>query len=355
MPRRSISDSEAWKRMVLRSMPPPAWLGKDAPEGDVVVSSRVRFARNLDGIAVPHLATDDELAAVRDQVLESARPLELEVLKHVSEAERDYLVGCRLVSPDFDARGHGRALILDRERSVSIMVNEEDHLRVQALTAGWSIETAGRLAQHVLSRLEGTPDADPSPFHRPATARPTGLRFARSDSGFVTASPTNQGQGKRLSALFHLIGLAHAKRRPAVLTALAEMGHTARGIYGEVSRGVGAFIQVSSTSSPLSHFSGATEYLLREERLARREVPREHLAEQARSAIDFAVASSQITLADALRVLAWARWGAPSGIEGFGFGYRDVDLWVSTLEVRSTHDEDAAARHRASFLRERLG
>lgn len=335
-------------------MPPPAWLGKDAPEGDVVISSRVRFARNLEGVSVPHIASDDELAEVRRLVLEAARPLEFEVLKHVSEAERDYLVGCRLVSPDFDARGHGRALILDRERSVSIMVNEEDHLRVQALTAGWSIETAGRLAQHVLNRLEGTPDAHPSPFNAPTTTGTRGLRFSRSDAGFVTASPTNQGEGRRMSALFHLIGLANAKRLPAVLTALAEMGHVARGIYGEASRGVGAFIQVSSTSGPLAHFSGATEYLLREERLARREVPRDVLAQQARSAIDFAVASSQITLADSLRVLAWARWAASSEIEGFEFGYRDVDLWVSTLEVRSTHDEDAAARHRASFLRERL-
>jgi protein arginine kinase len=355
MPRRSISDSEAWKRMVLRSMPPPAWLGKDAPEGDVVVSSRVRFARNLDGIPVPHLASDEELATVRKRVLEAAKPLDFEVLKHVSEAERDYLIGCRLVSPDFETRGHGRALLLDRDRSVSIMVNEEDHLRIQALTAGWSVETAGRLAEHVLNRLEGRPDTGATPFDAPKPQSAAGLTFARIDTGYVTASPTNHGEGKRLSALFHLIGLAHAKRLPAVLTALGEMGQVARGIYGEVSRGVGAFIQVSSTTGPLAHFAGAAEYLLREERQARREVPRDQLAEQARAAIEFAIASNQITLADALRVLAWARWAASSEIEGFAFGYRDVDLWVSTLEVRSTHDEAAAARHRASFLRERLG
>lgn len=197
MPRRSISDSEAWKRMVLRSMPPPAWLGKDAPEGDVVVSSRVRFARNLDGIPVPHLASDEELATVRKRVLEAAKPLDFEVLKHVSEAERDYLIGCRLVSPDFETRGHGRALLLDRDRSVSIMVNEEDHLRIQALTAGWSVETAGRLAEHVLNRLEGRPDTGATPFDAPKPQSAAGLTFARIDTGYVTASPTNHHVGLR--------------------------------------------------------------------------------------------------------------------------------------------------------------
>jgi protein arginine kinase len=354
MPRRTISDSEAWKKMVLRSMPPPAWLGRDAPEGDVVISSRVRFARNLDGVPVPHLCTPEQLREVQRLILKSAEGLELEVHKRFTEAERDYLIGCRLVSPEFATLEPGRALLMDPERSVSIMINEEDHLRLQAVTAGWSIANAERLADHLLARLQGMPDTPDALFGEPAKRSVHGLRFAREGGGYATASPYNAGEGRRLSAMFHLIGLAHAKRLPVVLTALAEMGMTARGVYGESSRGVGAFFQVSVTSGPMSHFAGACEYLMREEREARWDVPRERLIEHAQAAVEFATASSQITLADALRVLAWARWASSTGLDGFPTSHREVDHWVSTLEVRSTHDEEAASRHRASFLRERL-
>lgn len=355
MPRRVISDSEAWKKMVLRSMPPPAWLGPDAPEGEIVISSRARYARNLDGAPFPHQASPVQLESILKQVLLAAAPLELEVHKRISEAERDYLIGCRLLSPEFATREPGRAVLLDPLRAVSLMVNEEDHVRLQAVTAGWSIANADRLASHILARLEGLPTDDPQLFAAPPKRHEHGLRFGRSESGFATASPYNEGEGKRLSALFHLIGLAHTKRLAPVLKALAEMGLTARGVYGESTRGVGGFFQVSLTSGPTAHFTGACEYVIREERQARWDVPRGQLADNAQAAIEFAVSSNQITLADALRVLAWVRWASSSGLEGFPPSFREVDRWVSTLEVRSNHDEAIASRHRASFLRERLG
>lgn len=320
----------------------------------MVISSRTRIARNLEGFPVPHEADPQQLVEVQKLVLRAAEDLGLETHKRLTEAERDYLIGCRLLSPEFEAKEPGRALLMDAERSVSIMINEEDHLRLQAVTAGWSIESADRLADHVLARLEGLPDSTP-PFAPPQRASAMGLRFAKTDAEYVTASPINAGGGRRLSAMFHLIGLANAKRLVPVLNALAEMGMTARGVFGESSRGVGAFFQVSVVDGPMAPFVGACEYLIGKERDARREVPRDVLGESARAAADFAIASNQVTLADALRVLAWARWASAAGIEGFPASYRDVDQWVSILEIRSGHDESAAARHRAAFLRERLG
>ncbi len=323
--------------MVLRSMAPPAWLAQDAPEGDIVVSSRVRYARNVVGHRFPHNAKPDELRVVLEKVKQAAAGLKLEHHQRLTEAERDFLLGSRLVSPEFQHREPGRSLFLDKPRSVSLMVNEEDHVRLQALTAGWSLRTAQAAADAVLEAM--------------AAKQP----FMWSEAhGYLTASPYNAGEARRRSALFHLIALAHTKRLPAVLNALAAWDLTARGLFGESSRAVGAFFQVSAIRGHLPEFVGACEYLIAEERKARREVTRRELEQKARAAVEFAVASASVTLADALRVLAWVRWAASAGVDGTNASFREVDSWVSTMEVHGTQDSETAARHRAVFLRERL-
>ena len=323
--------------MVLRSMPSPAWLSTDAPDGDIVVSSRTRYARNLRGFRFPHYASPDELRTINAAVKKAAKGLNIEVLLHVTEAERDFLLGSRLVSPDFQHREVGRSLLLDNARMVSVMVNEEDHLRLQALTAGWSITTAQAAVDAIVEKLGQRLEFMYSP-----------------EIGYLAACPFNAGTAMRRSALFHLIGLAHTKRLPAVLNALAAWDLTARGLFGESSRAIGAYFQVSAIRGSLPEFSGACEYLITEERKARREVTRQTLEEKTKAAIDFAVASAEISLADALRVLGWVRWAASAGIPGAPGSHRDVDLWVSTMEVHGTQDSQTAARHRAVFVRERL-
>ena len=134
--RQGDKDSEAWKKMVLRSMPKPAWLSDDAPHGDVVLSSRTRVMRNLRSHRFPNRANESELMQIMQAILDAAKSVQsqLEIYKGLTNAERDYLVGCRLVSPDFEWTLPGRAFLVDADRSISLMVNEEDHLRIQALT-----------------------------------------------------------------------------------------------------------------------------------------------------------------------------------------------------------------------------
>lgn len=325
--------------MVLRSMPAPAWLDGDAPEADVVISSRQRCARNLAGHRFPNHASDTELEICLQQVLEAIEHprLKLNVNRKLTAAERDYLIGNRLISADFKPNETGRALLTDDSRLISIMVNEEDHLRMQALSPGWSIGTAQAAVDHVLGCLEQSLDF-----------------MYDADLGYLTASPSNTGTALRRSALFHLIGLAHTKRLMSVLKALTTWGLTARGMFGESSRAIGAFFQISTTHQRMPEFTGAGEYLLEEEREARREVTRGELAERAEQARRFAIESKEVSLADGLRVLAWVRWASTAGIEGFPASHRDVDSWISTMEVHGTRDQRIAARHRAVFLRERL-
>lgn len=296
--------------------------------------------RNLVGHKFPHRADRKELEEILKSILTAVKEagLELEALRGLSPVERDHLVACRLISHNFEVNEPGRAILIDHDRSISLMVNEEDHLRLQGLTAGWSIGAAESLASSVLKKLEKN------------------LSFAHSPNyGFLAASPYNAGQGRRLSSMFHLIGLAQSKRLPGVLRALAQQGLAARGLFGEASRAVGAFVQVSVTTGSVVEFMGACEYLMKEERDARNSIGRDALEEKAKQALEFAVVSPTITLADALRVLAWARWAASAELGGFDFSSRDVDTLLTTLEIKPGTTEPKAAQRRASFLREALG
>lgn len=331
--------SEAWKKMVLRSMPEPAWLDSDAPDSDVVISSRMRCARNLVGHRFPHHASDSELELVLQSVHESCEHprLKLESQENITSAERDYLIGNRLISADFKPNLPGRALLTNDTKLISIMVNEEDHLRIQALSPGRSIKTAQAAVDHVVGCMEQS------------------LDFMYDDNlGYLTASPANTGSAQRRSALFHLIALAHTRRLMSVLKALSTWGITARGMFGESSRAVGAFFQVSTTHQRLPEFTGAVDYLIDEERKARQEVARSDLVERAELARQYSIETQEVSLADALRILAWIRWAATAEIKGFPESQREVDSWISTMEVHGTQDQRIAARHRAVFLRERI-
>jgi protein arginine kinase len=332
------ASSEAWKKMVLRSMPAPAWLEGEAPDSDVVISSRMRCARNLFGHRFPHHCSDTELEMVLKKVMTATEHprLKLSVQHKLTAAERDYFLGNRLISADFRPNEPGRALLTDENRLVSIMVNEEDHLRVQALSPGWSISTAQAAVDHVLGCMEQS------------------LDFMHDERlGYLTASPANTGTAMRRSALFHLIALAHTKRLMSVLKALNTWGLTARGLFGESSRAVGAFFQVSTTHQGMHDFVGASEYLIEEERRARTEVQPTELREKAEQARTFVRETQEVSLSDALRVLAWMRWAAATGVKGFPESQRTVDEWISTMEVYGTQDQRIAARHRAVFLRDR--
>lgn len=330
------ADSESWKRLVLKSMPAPAWLNRDAPHSDIVLSTRSRFLRNLRFHKFPHACDSDELQVVLRKVIEAIRDsrFELSLHRHITAAEREYLVGCRLASPEFEWSQPGRALFLDEPRSLSIMVNEEDHIRLQALTAGWSASTAQQLAEQAIAELGRS------------------IEFAWSSRfGFLASSPYNAGRGQRLSAMFHLIGLAQSKRLPAVLKALAERGIVARGLFGETSRAVGAFVQVSIVSGSVTEFNGAAEYLIQEERQARSAMPRPMLVQRSMQVREYAISARSLSMADALRVLAWARWAALAEIDGFHFHPREIDGQLTHLELHASSDQSKAERLRADYVR----
>ncbi|HZF53100.1 MAG TPA: protein arginine kinase [Polyangiaceae bacterium] len=247
-----------------------AWLDASGDHADIVLSTRVRLARNVEGYAFTPRARDGERLRVLSQIREAAqhvRPLQGGVLLRVDELpaeDRQLLHERHLVSKELAGLDGpqgvrtGAAVLLGGETSV--MVNEEDHLRVQALRAGFELEAAWRLAERLDLELGSRV---PYAFHR--------------EFGFLTACPTNVGTGMRASVLIHLPGLVLTKEIQKVLAGLQQMGLTYRGLYGEGSEVVGNFFQISNQTTLgrneeelLDHLSRVVQKVIEREEEARR-------------------------------------------------------------------------------------
>ncbi len=292
--------------------------------------------RNVAGFKFPHQASESELKTVCDLCSNSiSKNLGLRILRGLGESERDGFIASRLISHDFQTESLGRALCLDSDLSTSIMINEEDHLRIQSILPGWSIEAASSQAKKELELLKD-------------------LEFAWSPKfGFLSASPFNCGEGIRLSAMFHLVALATTKRLPRVLRALDTMKVVGRGLYGESSKAIGAFVQLSIARDDIGAIRAAGEVVMQEERLERQSLGIENLRDRAVDAFQFAVAARTIGLADGLRVLGWARWAASESLLET-VTPRAIDAMLARFEPRFTNDSPDIARNRAVRLRKFL-
>jgi protein arginine kinase len=246
------------------------WLDASGEHADMVLSTRVRLARNIDGYAFTGRTREGErlriLSQVRDAV-PAVRSLAGGVffrLDELASSDRQllherHLISRELAGLDSPTGVRGGAALLVAE-GVSVMVNEEDHLRLQTLRSGLDITAAmdaiTRLDQELGSRV-------PYAFHR--------------EFGFLTACPTNTGTGLRVSVLIHLPGLVLTKEFSKVRAGLQQMGLTYRGLYGEGSEVLGNFVQISnqttlgrSEEELADHLSRVVKHVIQREHEARR-------------------------------------------------------------------------------------
>ena len=220
----------------------PAWIRSSGPEGGVVLSSRIRLARNLKNISFPHYAGEKALEEVLGQVEKaiaisgtgkSMRPqnqrLRLTRLDSLGQLERLVLVEKHLVSPNLTNHPAHRGVVTNDDETLAVMVNEEDHIRIQAITPGLQLEEAWKTANEIDDFFEDS------------------LDYAFDESrGFLTACPTNVGTGLRASVMVHLPGLVMVDQAKKVLSALPQVGLNVRGIYGEGTESQGNLFQISN-------------------------------------------------------------------------------------------------------------
>jgi protein arginine kinase len=215
------------------------WLKGTGDHSEIVFSSRIRLARNLEKIIFANLASNAQLMQTLsivepalmglDQMKKNGLFLKME---DVSEVDNQLLIERHLISKELIADKAGRAVAISSDETISIMVNEEDHLRLQILQPGFSLSECWNIAEKMDSDLEKK------------------LNFAFSAKlGYLTACPTNTGTGMRASVMLHLPALVLTKQINRVIQAIVKLGLTVRGLFGEGTEATGNFFQISNQVS----------------------------------------------------------------------------------------------------------
>lgn len=337
----------------------PAWLEAQASYGEVIVTSRARLARNVQGFAFRRgLDADGQTRLTRllqEQVAAAtgwngAFRCGMADLKPV---ERQALRERRLVSRELATNEGPSAVQVSADQTLVAMINEEDHLRLQVLRAGLGIAEVLHQAIAFDRCLEGS---------IPCAVHPR--------LGYLTSCPTNVGTGLRLGVMAHLPGLAFSKELPAVLKGLSELHLAVRGSYGEGSEAVGHFYQISNqrtlgrTEDDIATALGrAVSGVIRAEHVARDELLNRHrnrLEDQCLRAWGLLLHARRITADEFLHQIGWVRLGMVLGL----LPRHDIvlcDLLMLTLQPAHLQvtrpeaaDPDARDLLRADALRQAL-
>jgi protein arginine kinase len=214
------------------------WLKGSGPDSDIVISTRVRFARNLDGFPFTLKASERQRGEVIAAVQEALDQVSLKhsvvtlQLNEIEDIKREILVERHLISRELANSEGPRGVTFGRGEMLSIMVNEEDHLRLQWIKAGFDIDRA----YHALCKVD--------------RALEKVLPYALSERfGYLTACPTNVGTGMRISVMLHLPALTLKEQVDKVFKAAQRMNHAVRGLYGEGTRAFGDMYQISNQTT----------------------------------------------------------------------------------------------------------
>ncbi len=208
---------------------------RHGPHDRIVMSSRVRLARNLRDFAFPGWAKKPERVKVLESILPAVSALSemadsfAEAMDNLTALDKQLLVERHLISREHAAKNIGSGLVVNRAETFSVMINEEDHLRMQALRPGFQTREAWQAIDKLDSALEKK------------------LNFAfDNELGYLTACPTNLGTGIRVSAMLHLPGLVLSEQINPIIQSVNKLGLAVRGLYGEGTEALGNVFQVSN-------------------------------------------------------------------------------------------------------------
>ncbi|WP_067621055.1 protein arginine kinase [Alicyclobacillus acidiphilus] len=337
------------------------WMKEGGPEDDIVLTSRVRVARNLQGYPFPVLQTDSHAREVIESVaravaspsMASLGKFELVRCQDLSALDRQVFVEKHLISPDLAQQEKHGAMVLRDDELVSIMINEEDHLRIQCIYPGLRLEDAWKTASAIDDALESQ------------------LTYAYHDTyGYLTACPTNVGTGIRASVMMHLPGLVLSGSINRMLTAVSQVGLAVRGMYGEGSESYGNLFQVSNqitlgeTEEEITQNLRSVVYqLIEHERNARKALlarNRTQLEDRVSRSFGILAYARRIDTKETMERLSDVRLGIDLGIiQGVSAGILK-ELMVTTqpafLQKYSNRELSASERdvRRAALIRERL-
>ncbi len=289
-----------------------SWLETSLQDGPVI-SSRVRLARNFDDHAFPGWADDQERIDIWNEVspVFEESPIVpgsmIFEMNELSELEKGVLCERHLISPELSKCGAGSGIVIGRNEHIAVMINEEDHLRIQTLEPGLNLYRAYEMASEIDDRIEEH------------------FSYAFSSKlGYLTACPSNIGTGMRASVMLHLPGLVLMEEMGPILNGISKIGLAARGLWGEGTAASGNIYQISNQitlgkreDEIIFHLEQIVLEIIEHERNARERLMESHeivLRDNASRAYGLLKYAKILSSAEAIDLLSALRLGVDLGI-----------------------------------------
>ena len=308
------------------------WYLQNGRDSDVVISSRVRLVRNLNGFKFLKKCSKEEQEKVLEKIKEIVPSIGHE-LKYINLEDLDditklSLVEKHLISPEFISKNDNtitqnlKAILLNDDENICIMINEEDHLRIQVLGAGLDLESLKNLIVEIDEKIDEA------------------CHYACNEKyGYLTACPTNVGTGMRASVMVHLPALTMTGNINKVLQIVNNFGMNIRGLYGEGSQSVGNIYQISNNQSLgltedeiIKNLNIITSKIIEQERLARKNLTKEPLELEDRICRSYGILTNarKLTSEECLKLWSDVKLGMDLGIiDGL------TDLKVNKIKIYS--------------------
>jgi len=322
---------------------------------DIVITSRIRLARNLKNYKFPIYMTESESNSVINEIYNAVSKHEnykLTYMKDLSDVKKNSLIENHVISPALANKRNEGAFLLSPDGKTSVMINEEDHMRIQTIEDGLSLKECWKLSNEVDDIIEESVD----------------YAFDR-ELGYITACPTNIGTGMRASVMLHLPALSITNQIDKLLYGVSQLGVAVRGVYGEGTKSIGHLYQISNQGT-----LGASEETLIDkinqivmQIIDKEKNTREHLMKNNYDDLedDFCRAyglltnARKMTVDEAMKLLSLIKLGSEMGITPMvkGKNIYQLMIWIqpnniSTIDAElSPKDRD---KKRAEIIRREL-
>ncbi|NQT18639.1 MAG: protein arginine kinase [Planctomycetes bacterium] len=335
------------------------WLRGEGPESDIIISSRIRLARNLADFPFTNRASTEQMAEISELLHD--RIIRLDVngglsyfdLSTLSPLDLEFLVERHLISKEHAESEGARGVAINEQETVSVMVNEEDHLRIQVLKSGFQLGETWEIIDEVDDAIDRE------------------LNYAFSaELGYLTACPTNVGTGMRASVMLHLPALLFTRQIDKVITAVGKMNLVVRGLYGEGTQYAGSLYQISnqvtlgkSEEEILDNIVSTVPQIVRYERRAREMLlsqNRAKLEDRVYRSLGMLKSARTISSSETITLLSHLRLGINLGLIEMAIGQvnqlfiRALPAHLQKMEGTELGPEERDAA-RATFIRKSVG
>ncbi len=338
----------------------PEWYHSEGPDSDIVISSRIRIARNLKNYVyttrLPEAEQDQILDKVEASIAQAPTVSNAHYFRYkdLSELDRQFLIERHLVSIEHAGEKGRKAVAINSSEKISIMVLEEDHLRIQAFESGFNLAKAWE----VIDQLDDELEADLDYAFDPRL-------------GYLTACPTNVGTGLRASCMVHIPAMVLTKQIHKVIQALTKLNLATRGLYGEGTQAIGDYFQFSNQmtlgqneSEIIQNLESVIRQVISHEREARQhmmEKKKGKFEDQIWRALGILKASRIISSTEATQYLSMVQLGVNVGLLPSQLGREDLNMLFGLIQpahlqkmAGTTLNASERDSRRAEIIRERL-